>query len=380
MVSIVNKLNRLYNTIKHVGIKYSLPNDIIELIFNNNKYEFDINIKDFRYIILTSRTMIYGHKEYNDQTKYRSVVVDNLTFYLDMKPHYKKNEPTKPENVLMTLLPKSKLENLYITYYHWEWNRIYVKFCGIPPTLKKFHVPHFFGMNFTKYKHILNTLEELVDDLSYSYLNKNDWYSSNLENIKLYNGFNNSGGKNSYRNTHYIIADNKVRVIRYHYNKYTNEGNYIENDNSIEYYFSDDENENDKIKEYYCSYCRILVDDINIHNYCNVCKGCFNNDLHKYHNTKLVVTEYDLSQQINLHISLNENLETEARYGNIMIIIRLNKNLFQLIHNPLTDNNTLKCFVETFIKKLEEILESKIYSGKNKMLAYTYKKIAEKYY
>lgn len=379
MTKIVYKLNNLYNTIKYVGIKYSLTNDIIDLIFNNNEYEFDIDIKDFKYVILTSKNMIYGHRDYCDRSDYRSVIVDNFTFYLDMKPFYEKNKPIKPENVLMTLLPKSKLESLHITYYHWEWDDIYNKFHGIPPTLKKFHVPHFFSMNFTKYKNILNTLEELIDDSSNKYLNHEDWYSSSLEDIQLYDGYNHHSGKNSYHNTHYIIADNRVRVIRYNYNKYTTEGNFIEDDDDIEYYFSDNENENDKIKEYYCGHCKTYVDDINIHNYCNICKECFNNDLHKYHNTKLVVTEYDLTQQIKLHMILNENLKKEAKYENVMIIIRLNKNYIQQKYNSLTDLNTLKSFVETFLRKIEEILESEIYSARNKILAYAYKKIAEKY-
>lgn len=365
MSNLENKLNNLYDVIKQINIKYSLPYDVTNLINNYTEYKFDIKLNDFKYLILNSKHMKFGFENQDDHLNVKVVEIDNLKCYLDMSKYHERDQPVFAEDMLMALLPKSKLESLHITYYHAEWE-FYSKFHGIPTTLKKLRVPHFYGMNLYKYKKQLNTLEELIEGHYGNNITLENWKEYHRE--KYYYCDN---------DVYYITILNKIRVLRPIYNDDDdNDNRYYSCESGCYLELIDDEN-----NEYGANNNKLGIQDENdeYENYCEICDEYFNHDIHQYHDTDLVDTEYDMTEQLKLHLSLNENLEEEARYENVMIVLRLFKNFMQQRIKSSTDSNSPKNFVATLTQKLDEVLESEIYSAKNKMLACAYAKIAEKY-
>lgn len=368
MSNLEYKLNNLYDVIKPFNIKYSLPSEVSTLINSYIQFEFDIELDDFKYLILNSKNIKFGFKNQNDKSDIRVIEADNLICYLDMTKYHERDQPTFAEDMLMTLLPKSKLESLHITCYHVEWE-IYDKFHGIPTTLKKLQVPHFFSLDLYKYKKQLNNLEVLIEGQCRENVTLENWQEYVRE---LYYNCDND--------VRYITLLNKIRVL----------------------VPTEDEDENDDDERYYCEesgcYCELIDDENNEYGanednvendaeydgygdyeyYCNVCKEYFNTDIHKYHDTDLVIGDNDLIKQIDLHVSINNDLTGTARIGNSMIVMRLFKNFTQSKFYSLTDLDLLKNVLVTLKKKLIEILELEAYDAKYKKLACAYKQIADK--
>jgi hypothetical protein len=51
MSNLENKLNKFYNVIHQINIKYSLPYEVTSLINSYNQYESNIDLNDFKYNI-----------------------------------------------------------------------------------------------------------------------------------------------------------------------------------------------------------------------------------------------------------------------------------------------------------------------------------------
>lgn len=130
---------------------------------------------------------------------------------------------------------------------------------------------------------------------------------------------------------------------------------------------------NNAKKHFYCNKCKKCCDEIN-HKRCEKCNQYGDINLHKYHDSNLIINTSDmvLAYHLNLNLGINRMLSIEERRDYIIIALRLsiflvkNTEKFNVIH-----------FKTAIINKLEEFINNPKFTINQQVLLYKYKTVLE---